>query len=112
MEFTSKTTNDAWRFLKEVSENTLKWSLLVLMISNPPPQLPLTGVVCIKLPPILSDVKLISVARRFEALELSKGAQSSAPKPSKLVVSPVCVLCDSQDHLVDQCPRLSIIKAE
>ena len=49
---------------------------------------------------------------KLEALELSKVAQSSASEPSKPVVSPICVLCDSHDHLVEQCPRLPIIKAE
>jgi len=45
-----------------------------------------------------SDTKLTSVVQRLEALELSKGEQSSAPKSFKPVVSPVCVLCDNQDH--------------
>ena len=81
----------------------------MLIISNLPPQLPLTHKVN---PNFESDAKLTSVVRRLEALELSKGAQSSAPEPSKPVVSPVCVLCDSQDHLVEQCPGLPIIKVE
>ena len=59
-----------------------------------------------------SDAKLISVVRRLEALELSKRVQSSTPEPSKSVMSPVCVLCDSQNHLVEQSSRLPIIKAE
>jgi len=51
-----------------------------------------------------SDAKLTSIVRRLKALELSKRTQSSAPELSKLVVSPVCVLCNSQAHLVEQCP--------
>jgi len=50
--------------------------------------------------------------KRLEDLEMIKGAQSSAPELFKLVVSPVCVLCDSQDHLIEQCPGLPIIKAD
>ena len=48
--------------------------------------------------------------RRFEALEMSKGEQSLAPESSKLMVSPVYVLCNGQDHLVEQCPGLPVIK--
>ena len=59
-----------------------------------------------------SDAKLTSVVQRLEALELSKRTQSSAPEPSKPMVSPICIFCDSQDYLVEQCPGLSIIKAE
>ena len=55
---------------------------------------------------------MTSVMRRLEALKMNKRAQSLTPKPSKAVVFPVCVLCDSQDYLVEQCLRLSIIKAE
>ena len=51
-----------------------------------------------------SDAKLTSVVRRLEALELSKGVQSSTLEPSKPVVSPVCVIYDTQDHLVAQLP--------
>jgi len=39
--------------------------------------------------------KMTSVMRRLESLEMSKGAQSLAPEPSKPVVSPVCILYDS-----------------
>jgi len=59
-----------------------------------------------------SDAKIISVARRLEALEMTKGVQISTPKPSKPVVSLICVLSNSQDYLVEQCPELPIIKAE
>jgi len=59
-----------------------------------------------------TDAKMISVMRKLEALEMSKGAQSSALKPSKPVVSLICVLCDNQDYLVKQCPGLPIIKVE
>jgi len=55
---------------------------------------------------------MTSVVRRLEALEISKGAQFLTPEPFKNVVSPVCVLCDSQDHLVEECPGLLIIKAK
>ena len=46
-----------------------------------------------------NDAKMVSVVRRLEALEMSKGAQSLASEPSKPVVSPVCVQYDSNDHL-------------
>ena len=59
-----------------------------------------------------SDVKMTSVVRRLEALEMSKGVQSSTLEPSKPVVSLICVLCDSQDYMVEQCPGLPIINAE
>jgi len=50
-----------------------------------------------------NDAKLTSVVQRLEALEMSKEAQSSTPEPSKNVVSLIYILCDSQDHLVEQC---------
>jgi len=59
-----------------------------------------------------NDARMAALVHRLEALEMSKGAQSSAPEPSKPVVSPVSVLCDSHDHLVEQCPGLPVIKAE
>ena len=49
---------------------------------------------------------MTSAVRRLEALEMSKGVQFLTSEPSKPV------LCDSQDHLVEQCPGLPIIKAE
>jgi len=48
-----------------------------------------------------TDTKMTSVMRRLEALKMNKRAQSLTPKPSKAVVFPVCVLCDSQDYLVE-----------
>jgi len=59
-----------------------------------------------------NDARMAALVRRFEVLEMSKGAQSSAPEPSKPVMSLVCVLCDSLDHLVEQCLGLLVIKAE
>ena len=47
--------------------------------------------------------------RRLEVLEMSKGAQSSAPETSKSVMSPVRVLCDGHDHLVEHRPELPVI---
>ena len=63
-------------------------------------------------PDFENDAKMASVMRRFEALEMSKGAQALGFEPSKPVVSPVCVLCDNQGHLVEQCPGLLVIKVE
>jgi len=45
-------------------------------------------------------VSLVYARMAALALEMIKRAHSSAPEPSKPVVSPVCALCDSQDHLV------------
>jgi len=59
-----------------------------------------------------NDAKMASVVQRLEALEISKGAQSSASKQSKPVVSLVYILCNSQDHLVEQFPGLLFIKTE
>ena len=59
-----------------------------------------------------NDAKMASIVQILEALEISKEAQSSAFETSKPVVSPVCVLCDSQDHLVEQCHELPVIKTE
>ena len=63
-------------------------------------------------PNFKNDAKMISAVRRPEALETNKRAQSSAFKPSKPLVSPVCVLCDSHEHLVEQCLGLLVIKVE
>jgi len=59
-----------------------------------------------------NEAKMASVVRRLEALKMSKGAQSSIFEPSKLVVSPICILYDSNDYLVEQCPGLPVIKAD
>jgi len=60
-----------------------------------------------------NDAKMASVAQRLEALEMSKEAQSSAPESFKPVVSPIWVLCDSYNHLVEQYhPGLLVIKAK
>jgi len=61
-------------------------------------------------PNFKTDAKMTLIMRRLEVLEMSKGVQSSALEPSKPVVSPISVLYDNQDHLVEQCPRLPIIK--
>ena len=101
--FTSKTADDACQFFEEVAENTLEWEPVIVDNKK------LTTTTAINWdsgihkvsPNFESDAKLTSVVRRFEALELSKGAQSLAPEPSKPVVSPIYVFCDSQDHLVE-----------
>jgi len=59
-----------------------------------------------------NDTRMAALVRRLEALETSKGAQPSAFEPSKPVMSPVCLLCDDHDHLVEQYPGLPVIKAE
>jgi len=109
--FTSKTANDAWGFFEEVAENTLEWEpisvddkqLTTITATNR------DGMHRVN-PNFENDAKLTSVIRRLEALEMRKGAQSSTLKPSKNVVSPVCVLCDSQDHLIEQCPDCHLLE--
>ena len=95
-----------------VAENTLEWE--PFDVKQPTTTITTTnkGGMHRVNPNFETDTKMTSVMRRLEALEMSSGAQSSAPKPSKPVVSPVYVLCDSQDHLVEQYPGLPFIKAE
>jgi len=72
------------------------------MLSNPPPpQLPPISMQRVN-PNFENDAKMASVVRRFEALEMSKVAQSLTPEPSMSMVSPIYVFCDSYDYLVEQ----------
>ena len=105
--------NDAWEFFEEVAKNTLEWKP-VSVDDKQPTAITTTnrGGMHRVNPNFESDAKLTSVVRRLEALELNKGEQSSARELSKPVTSSVCILCDNQDHLVEQYPRLPIIKAE
>jgi len=57
-----------------------------------------------------SDAKLTFVVRRLEALEITKGVQSLTLKPSKPVVSSVCVLCDIQDIWLNNAPGYQLSK--
>ena len=59
-----------------------------------------------------NEAKMASVVRRLEALKMSKGAQSSIFEPSKLVVSPICILYDTNDYLIEQCPGLPVIQTD
>jgi len=101
--------NNAWVFFKEVAKNTLKWEHVSIDVKQPLPQPPIR-VACIGSTPILRMMP--KPRQRLEALEMSKGAQSLALEPSKHVVSFVCILCDSRDHLIEQCPGLLVIKAK
>ena len=100
--FTSKMANDAWEYFEEAAENTLEWDP-VSVNDKQPTTMTVTkkgGMYRVN-PNFERDVKMTLVVQRLEALEMSKGVQSSTPKPPKPVVSPVCVLCDSQDYLVE-----------
>ena len=93
--FTSKTVNDAWQFFEVVAENTLEWEPINVKQPTSTTTTTNKGGMNRFNPNFETDVKITSVMRRLEALELNQGAQSSVPEPSKPVVSPICVLCDS-----------------
>ena len=102
----------AWQFFKVAAENTLEWdSVDVKQPTTTTTNTNKGGMYRVN-PNFKTDAKITAVMRRLEALEMSKGAQSLALESSKPVVSPVWVLCDSQDHLAEQCPGLPIIKAK
>ena len=103
----------AWEFFEKVAENILEWEPISAGDMQPTTITTTNrGDMHIVNSNFENDTKLASVVRILEALEMSKGGQSSTPEPSKYVVSPVSVLYNSQDHLVEQCLGLPIIKAE
>jgi len=92
--FTSKTANDAWDFFEEVIKNTLEWDHVSVDDKQPTTITTTSKGSRHRVNPTFENNAKLTL-RRLEALEISKGAQSSTPEPSKNVVSPVCVICDS-----------------
>ena len=93
-------------FFEEVADNTLEWEPVSVDVKQPTTATVNRGSMHRVNPNFENDAKMTVVVRKLEALEMSKEAQSSTPEPSKKVVSPICVYYDSQDHLVEHCPRI------
>ena len=112
--FTSKIANSAWVFFEEVAGKMLEWEPITIDVEQPTTTTTTTnkGDMHRVNSSFDNEAKMTSVIRRLKALEKSKGAQFLASEPFKPVVSPVCVLCDSHDHSVEQCPGLPVIKSE
>ena len=100
--FTSTTANDAWQFFEVVAENSLEWEPVDVKQPTTTTTTTNKGGMHRVNSNFENNAKMASVVRRL--------AQSSAPELSKPVVSLVCVLCDSQDHLVEQCPGCQLSK--
>jgi len=88
--FISKTANNAWIFFEEIAKNTLEWEPVRINAKQPTTTTTTTnkGVMHKVNSKFENDVRMTALVRRLEALEMSKGAQSSVLEPFKLLMTP------------------------
>ena len=93
-EFTSKTAEEAWAFLEDVTEKSMQWETL----REPERHTPTQGIHVLS-GTYETEAKMTTILKRLETLERKESTNSMSVSQ----VSPICALCKASGHVFEEC---------